>query len=150
MVKKLYFCDDKCGIMKDFLKNMPQFLVSGTVVAAVLYLTLAPKPLPDNDINWFKHTDKIVHAVMMAGVYLAVALDYIKHRRQPCGLPPAALGCILAAVIVFGGSIELLQGAMDMGRGCDLYDFIADSAGACSGYLISMRYSGRMASWLYG
>ena len=54
---------------------MPQFLVSGTVVAAVLYLTLAPKPLPDNDINWFKHTDKIVHAVMMAGVYLAVALD---------------------------------------------------------------------------
>ena len=92
MVKKLYFCDDKYGIMKDFLRNMPQFLVSGTVVAAVLYLTLAPKPLPDNDINWFKHTDKIVHAVMMAGVYLAVALDYIKHRRQPCGLAPGGSG----------------------------------------------------------
>ena len=136
--------------MKGILIKIPCFVLSGIVIAVVLYLTLVPKPLPDNDIHWFEHTDKVVHGVMMMGVYLALTIDVIKRKRQPVGLSSSYRILFLAAVIVLGGIIELLQGGMGLGRGCDLYDFIADAIGAYAGYLIAIRYSSGFAAWLFG
>lgn len=33
------------------------------------------------------------------------------------------------ACVAFGGGIELAQGAMGLGRGCDFWDFVADASG---------------------
>ena len=134
--------------MKEFLRKLPRFLPTVLVVGAVLYLTLVPKPLPDTDINWMEHTDKVVHALMMLGVYLTVAFDIMRRGRQPVGLSSSCMVWLLVAVVAFGGAIELAQGAMGAGRGCDLYDFIADAIGAYVGYLIARRYSGSFAGWL--
>lgn len=51
----------------------------------------------------------------------------------------------LAGVCVaFGGGIELVQGAMDMGRGCDVWDFVADTAGVA----LSLAVTPVIVRWL--
>ncbi len=101
------------------------------VIGAVLYLTLVPKPLPDNDIHFWEHTDKIVHGLMMAATYCALAFDIGRGRR----LSLRSRLWLLIGVIAFGGAIELAQGAMAIGRGADLADFAADTAGTLLAYL---------------
>lgn len=92
----------------------------------ICYLTLVPKPLPDNDIPFWEHTDKIVHAIMFGAMYTCLYLDIWRGRR-----PDSIIYCWLLTVPVaaFGGIIELLQQVMGMGRGGDMFDFIADCAG---------------------
>lgn len=136
--------------MKVFLLKLPPFLPTVIVVAVVLYLTLVPKPLPDMEIGWWEHTDKVVHAIMMLGVYLTVAFDTIRRGRQPHKLSSSFMAVLLGMVVAFGGGIELVQGAMGAGRGCELSDFVADAIGAYTGYLIAHRYSASVASWLAG
>lgn len=100
------------------------------VICAVLYLTLFPKPLPDNDIHFWEHADKLVHAIMMAAVYCALALDL----RRPLTV---RLKIALALVVVaFGGAIELVQAAMELGRSGSPADFAADAAGTIAAALL--------------
>ncbi len=106
--------------MLNFLLKIPRWCASAVVLSAVLYLTLWPNPLPDNDIPFWEHTDKVVHALMMLGLYWALAWDV--RRGSPWWL--------MLAVILFGGVIELLQDAMGMGRGGSWLDLAADSVGA--------------------
>lgn len=111
--------------MFNLLLKIPRWVLSAVVLLAVLYLTLFPKPLPDNDIHFWEHTDKIVHALMMLGLYWAFAWDL---RR-------GATRWLLLAVVLFGGAIELLQEAMHMGRGASWGDLAADSVGALVAWL---------------
>ena len=111
--------------MLKLLLNIPRWWSSVLITGAVLYLTLVPKPLPDNDIQFWEHTDKIVHALMMAAIYCAVAFDIGRGRR----LSTRSRIWLIVSVIAFGGAIELAQGAMAMGRGADFADFAADIAG---------------------
>ncbi len=88
--------------------------MTAVVVLAILWLTLAPKPLPDSDVHWFEGADKVVHGCMFGGLFFVMGLDWVISGRK-LGLP---VGMALAGVCVaFGGGIELVQGAMDMGRG---------------------------------
>lgn len=111
--------------MLNFLLKIPRWWSSALVICAVLYLTLFPHPLPDNDIQFWEHTDKIVHGLMMAGTYWAIAFDMGRGRR----LSTRARLWLLGGVIAFGGAIELAQGAMGLGRGASCGDFAADAAG---------------------
>lgn len=106
------------------LKRLPRWLLTVLTVSAVLYLTLFPRPLPDTDFQFWEHTDKIVHALMMLGVYVALALDL----RRP--LTPRLRWLLFAAVAAFGAAIELAQQAMDLGRTGSAADLIADLIGA--------------------
>ena len=114
--------------MKSFpwpwLKRIPRWLPTVLTVSAVLYLTLFPDPVPDNDLPLWEHTDKVVHALMMAAVWTALAVDL----RRPL-TPRLRLGLFLA-VTAFGALIELAQQAMDLGRTADLADLAADTLGA--------------------
>ena len=112
-------------IVKHLLK-VPRWVCSAVVIAAVLYLTLVPSPLPENDIPLWEHTDKVVHAIMMLGIWWAVALDW--GRGQTIGWRRSVW--LTVAVIALGGIIELLQGSMGLGRGASWGDFAADAAGA--------------------
>lgn len=117
-----------------WLLKIPRWWASAVVIAAVLYLTLAPKPLPDNDIRFWEHTDKVVHALMMAGVYMALRLDIWRNR-----MPTLAMRLWLAvAVTAFGGIIELTQTAMGMGRGGSWGDLAADAVGAIAASVIPL------------
>ena len=118
------------------LAALPTGLFTIMVTGAILWLTLAPDPLPDNDMPAIPGLDKVAHACMFGGFYFAAAFDFTSRRR--CGasqstpakwLSATATITIATVATAFGGGIELLQGAMAMGRGCDIYDFIADAAG---------------------
>ena len=112
--------------------KIPRWWSSALVIGAVLYLTLFPKPLPDNDIQFWEHTAKLVHGLMMAGTYWAIAFDIGRGRR----LSLRARMWLMVGIIAFGGAIELAQGAMGFGRGASWGDFAADVAGALLAFLL--------------
>lgn len=123
---------------------LPAWMFSILVIAAILWLTLAPDPLPDNDLPLFPGFDKVGHACMFGGLYFAAAFDWsTRHRKSHTypdtgfNLPAKHAIAIALAAIAFGGAIELIQGAMGMGRGCDIFDFLADTAGVAVSALIT-------------
>lgn len=65
--------------------------------------------------------------------------------RAPKGL----LTVYMIIVVLFGGAIELLQGAMAMGRGEDWADFMADAAGAVIGWIICLSAWSVTVRWLF-
>lgn len=135
--------------IKRLLNKCPAWMFTAIVVIAILYLTLVPRPLPEMDIPLFPGADKVVHAIMMMGMMWCIGLDLIRKNRP--GLPQAPkakLSVALIATIAFGGAIELAQGAMKMGRGEDIYDFLADVIGALAGYLIVITVWAPIARWL--
>lgn len=117
------------------LSRLPRWLITAVCTALILYLTLVPKPLPDNDLPLWEHTDKIVHAIMFGGLYFCIYIDLWRGRRGP----GRAAWLATLPVIAFGGLIEILQQAMNMGRGGDLLDFAADTAGVLLVRLILPR-----------
>jgi VanZ family protein len=125
--------------------RLPQGLLTAVTVAAVLYLTLVPRPLPDMDMPMWEHTDKVVHALMMLGVLWAANVDIMRRNRiRWCRMRLSSMVWLTVAVMAFGGVIELAQGAMQMGRGADWVDFAADCAGAVVAAVISW-----LAPWPY-
>lgn len=62
--------------------DLPAYTLTAITVAAVLYLTLVPDPFQGaQPVVLFPGADKVVHAIMMAGVYLCLAIDHM--RREP-------------------------------------------------------------------
>lgn len=112
--------------MKKFLSALPPYTLSALTVAAILYLTLVPKPLPDTEFEMPPGTDKVIHALMFGGLCFMLMLD-MTLRHHP--LTRRVLTVTVTAVCLFGGVIEIIQQAMAMGRGGDCYDWIADIAG---------------------
>lgn len=116
-----------------------RWITTALVVLCILYLTLVPRPLPDNDIN-IPGLDKVVHAVMFGGLAFVAAIDLARKRKR-CYRSLTRRGVIAVAlsVALFGGGVEIAQDAMDMGRGGDIYDFIADVAGVVIGIYLSRK-----------
>lgn len=105
--------------------------MSVVVITAIAYLTLVPSPLPEPPTPLFDGADKVVHGLMF--LVLAWCLNRDLSRQK--SLVTAAAAFALATV--YGGLIEILQGAMQLGRSADILDFAADVAGAATGSLIS-------------
>ncbi len=121
-----------------------RWLYTGIVVAAILYLTLVPRPLPpDMDMD-IPGLDKLVHAIMFGGLAGTSVIDYAyrgNHRFSSVSFRAVAVICALSAL--FGGAIEIAQDLMGMGRGGDWLDFIADIAGAAIGSLAAAGILGK-------
>ena len=127
--------------MKKTIINIPAYLPSVVVTLVLFYLTLVPQPLPPIELP-FLHVDKLVHVVMMLGVYLIYAFDYTRRERQH-KLSLSIMLWILLITVALGGFIELAQGTDIVNRGCDFGDFVADSVGALIAFAIvrpSMRF----------
>lgn len=114
--------------------KIPAYLPSALVVAAILYLTLVPSPLPDTGLPLFPGADKLVHAAMFGALAYALLGDTARWRHSAPAAVGAALICVGSAL--FGGVVELLQMAMDMGRGAEWLDFAADIAGAAIAWVL--------------
>jgi VanZ family protein len=124
--------------MERLLMRLPQWLLTTVTVAAVLYLTLVPRPLPDMEMPMWEHTDKVVHALMMLGVLWAANIDIMRRNRiRWCRMRLSSMVWLAVAVMAFGGAIELAQAAMQMGRGAEWADFAADCTGAVVAAMIS-------------
>ncbi len=126
----------------NYLSKIPSWTFTVVVVAAILYLTLVPSPLPQSDLK-IPYFDKIAHVCMFGGLVFVATLDYAR-AAMPRDLSVPVMTVIAVCATLFGGFIELLQGWMGLGRGCDLMDFIADGAGAVVSAFVSMRLVGFM------
>lgn len=108
------------------LRWWPTALIAG----AILWLTLAPHPLPENDVQWFEGADKVVHAIMFFALTTAVLFDY---RSGVKSVRLKSVVSFSVGVVVFAALDEWAQGLMNMGRTTDPVDFLAD----CIGILVS-------------
>ena len=96
---------------------------------AICWLTLAPHPLPDNDIPLFPGADKIVHGIMFGGFTLCIILDWNRKQGWPSKLQKTDIYAPEIAS-AFGIITEILQNEMQAGRTGDIWDLVADITGA--------------------
>lgn len=132
-----YFCainhSIPIALMNKFLLKTPSYLFTIVVTISIIYLTLFPHPLPDGTPKLFPHADKLVHALMFWAFYTSFAFDRLRKLLKggaPTRLSGKWLSIIMATTIAFGLAVEIAQSAMDLGRGGDFLDFLADTAGA--------------------
>ncbi len=126
--------------IKKILERLPAFTLTAVCLAAILWLTLASRPLGDNDIQLFPHADKVVHAVMFGGFAFCILLDRIRTDGwRPTTAKEAAAAAV--AAVALGIVTELAQNAMHLGRSGDPADLLADAAGAILTACTFHRYS---------
>lgn len=115
------------------MKFLKHYWPSLLVVAVILYATLFPDPLPEEQAFEIPHLDKLIHAIMFGGMAGALAFDYQRsHRANILGHRAMLACCVIAAA--FGLVIEFAQEAMGLGRSGDEYDFVADCVGTLAAY----------------
>lgn len=107
-------------------------------LGVVLWLTLAPDPVPTEDFPLFPGADKLVHAIMMGGLAGAVMFDYerdgVKRTRR---LTSRAVLTIAFCVALFCAADEWVQGVMGLGRSPDVFDLLADWTGIIVAALVA-------------
>lgn len=98
---------------------------------ATVVWTLGPTP-PEADS--FPQADKVLHALAYAVMVLLLALAADRRPgRGPGPLPGSAIWLAVLAVAA-GGALELLQHFT--GRDTELFDWVADAAGAAIGWSV--------------
>ena len=113
--------------ISEFLKT---WWPTGLVLAVILWLTLAPHPMGDTQIELFPGADKLVHGIMMGGLALAAMFDYRRNAGGPFRrFSPPVLILIFISTGFFSCLDEWAQGAMDLGRTSDPADLVADIIG---------------------
>ena len=115
--------------LKKHAERFPAWIFTILVVAVVLWLTLAPHPLGEEQIPLFPGADKLAHALMFGLLTVVALFDWSRKRAwRDATWPGAMLAAFLSAA--FGVGVEYLQRAMQLGRGFETGDMIADAAGA--------------------
>ena len=141
-------------MIKLLIRGLPAWTLSIVCCLTILYLTLWPDPLQGMHVELFPGADKVVHGIMMMGMMLCMGLDALRkkaaHRIEDSVRSPKGLLFVYFIIVaLFGGAIELIQGAMDMGRGEDLMDFFADMAGAFVGWMICLAAWSPIVLWMF-
>lgn len=110
------------------LMFFPGYQLTAVVVCVILYLTLLPQPLGEEEFPLFEGADKVVHFIMFGGLTGTFIFDRWRMYKT-LSLRGALLTALCSAL--FGGVIEWLQYAMALGRaGNDIYDALANTLGA--------------------
>jgi VanZ family protein len=113
-------------------------LLGWIFVAAALYFCLAPGGIPGLE----KANDRLMH---VAG-YLALTLWFT-------GIYPRSRYLLVAlSFLAMGVVVELLQGAMHLGRNAELHDVYADAVGIGAGIALAFTLLGgwmrRVETWI--
>lgn len=129
--------------MNKFLTRLPAWTFTVVIMAAICYLTLVPRPLPDIDMPMIPGLDKVVHGIMFGALAGAICLDVArKHGMNRLTVILLAVAFVVASLV--GGAVELLQSAMNQGRSCEMLDFVADAAGALLAVMVARPVCGMM------
>lgn len=109
------------------MRRVPHWILSVVCLAVILWLTLAPHPLGEEEIPLFPGADKIAHGLMFFALTLCLCFDALRRRgwRAP-GLP--LVSALTLAAMLTGIGIELVQPCF--GRGFEFWDMCADAFGA--------------------
>lgn len=111
--------------------------LSGTLLALLLtgeQLAALTSWLPWPEraaVAGYSHVDKLMHAAMFALCGYFFVLGWLSSRLQ---ILPLYLG-----LLVVGGSTEWLQGHIP-GRSADVWDLVADAAGAATGVAVGLYW----------
>ena len=114
--------------IKETLTRFPMWIFTLLTVLLILWLTLAPDPLGDDSPELFPGADKIVHAIMFGFLLVMILLDRTRKKNWS-EVSARFIAASAIATAVFGIAIEFIQRAMDMGRGFEVADMIADCVG---------------------
>lgn len=125
-----------------FFSALPRHFLSGLTLAVILWLTLAPEPFGNQSPELFPGADKVVHAIMFAGLSAMILLDC--QRTSDWKLLRTTAAATAAALSAATGiTVEFLQLWMDLGRSFEFADIVADTTGASLSatiYLLLQRY----------
>lgn len=123
------------------MAHVPHWVLAAVCLGAVLWLTLSPHPLGDNDFNYFFGIDKVAHAVMFMGLTLCFLFDAMRARGwAPLRLPAIAFWSLLSMGV--GIFTEYMQWAMNVGRVFEVPDMTADAFGSILGGVIWIMIGG--------
>ena len=124
---------------KAFLTALPSWTLSVLTVALILWLTLVPDPLGDDAPRLFPGADKVVHAVMFGFLTVMILLD---RQRKKNWIRLSAPFVWMAALFstMSGIGIEVAQLEMELGRGFEVADMVADAIGAALCAAIWLRF----------
>lgn len=115
--------------LRKWLSKLPPAIFSIITTIAILWLTLAPKPLGENPPPLFPGADKLAHGFMFGGLTAMMLLDWQRiHRWQSVSWGMTTI--YATAVSFFGIFIECAQNMMQQGRGFEWWDIVADTVGA--------------------
>lgn len=99
-------------------------------LGVILWITLAPDPVGDTNLELFPGSDKLIHAIMMGGLASALMFDWRRNSgNNRRALTSKVLVLVFVATVLFSMVDEWAQGAMNMGRSSDPWDFLADVIG---------------------
>lgn len=118
------------------LAKLPAMTVTAVTFAVILWLTLSPHPLPDNDINWFTGVDKVCHAIMFGFFAWIGASETLVHFPGMRSNRRAVVWVWAGVSAFIGVAVEFLQASMGLGRTAEYGDMLADAAGALLAALI--------------
>lgn len=118
-------------MIRKIIQKLPAWTLTTVCLAAILYLTLVPEPLPEDTPRLFPGADKVVHAIMFGGLTYCFLVDY-KRKRGLSGRHLSLRATLfgIAVSIAVGGAIEITQSEMQMGRSGDVVDLLFDGLGA--------------------
>ncbi len=125
--------------INQIIGKLPIWVATTTVLAIILWLTLARFEMDSEDVPDIPHLDKLVHFIMFGGLAWISTLDYAVHRRKSGKTIRIITVAFFAAFFssLTGAAVELAQGAMGLGRSADIYDWVADTAGAITGSIFA-------------
>lgn len=115
--------------LRKSLSAIPSWIFTILTVIAILWLTLSPKPLGEESPKLFPGADKVAHGIMFGGLTLMLLLDWQRRHLWKPVIWVRALICAVSSSI-FGILIEIIQLEMNLGRGFEYEDMIADTIGS--------------------
>lgn len=131
--------------LKEVLTRFPAWIFTILTVVLILWLTLAPDPLGEDSPELFEGADKIAHAIMFGFLTLMILLDRQRNTGWHMVSPRfAATAAILASLL--GILVEFAQYFMGLGRGFEVFDMVADVAGAALCAFLWTRLQPRWSS----
>lgn len=125
------------GNFSSLLRKAAYFhALSGVLVAATLWLTLAPKPLGENPPPLFPGADKIAHAMM----FMSICGAFLYEQKLLGLLRGRTIAFAAIATALFGLLTEMGQALLNQGRAFEWGDITADAAGSFTAAALTFLY----------
>ena len=116
-----------------------RWIATALVLLLILYLTLVPRTLPNTNIE-IPGLDKLAHAIMFGVLAFVTSIDMARRNRNDIRTLSNSTIIYISVIVAFVGLlIEILQQLMQLGRGGDLLDFIADIIGVIIASIITVN-----------
>jgi len=119
--------------MTKIKKLITGFWPTAIVIGVILYATLSSDPLGADEIPPIPHLDKLIHAVMMGGLFGSLCFD-MQRADKSKALSRRCLIVTALVIMAFGGIDEIVQATMDNDRSGDWLDLAADWTGTWVAY----------------